>query len=67
MSETIGTVALPNNHDHESIAKWIASRLLLRHKEGVLDSYFALREACASDEWREALVLFLEGHDDQSS
>jgi hypothetical protein len=60
MPEATG-LTTPKKDDHESTAELIAMRLhMIRHKPDMLASYFHLREAYASDEWRDALVLFLQ-------
>ena len=63
MPEAIDQAALDT--DLENAAAQIASRLhMVSGTAGAVDSYFLLREACASDVWRQALDLFLQHRSD---
>ena len=65
MPQTTDLATLEND-DHVSTAELIASCLhTIRHKSDALESYFLLREAYASDLWRDALVLFLQRRGDR--
>lgn len=67
MSEAIDSAARSDDGDNESTPELIASLMDMQNcREGALDRYFVLRDACDRDAWRAAIAAFLRGRDDHS-
>jgi len=56
---------IPRSHEEAAWALGASRLRAIKHKSDVLGSYFLLREAYASDLWRDALVLFLQRRGDR--